>query len=227
MADLPAISLGLVFGFGQGVRHAFEPDHVVAVSTMMSRAAGVRARVGYAMAWGLGHAAILVVVGAVLMTLRAELPARLDAAFELAVALMLIALGARAVRHAIREARRDDAHVAHAAHAHGDAAHRGWRSLGPVAMGMIHGLAGSGALTALVVARLPSPLVGALFLALFGAGATIGMSLLAGAAGVPLERLVRTRWGMPALLGVTGGLSLLLGLVWIGPAAMRLATATG
>src|SRR5439155_20914744 len=92
MADLPAISLGLVFGFGQGVRHAFEPDHVVAVSTMMSRRTGVRARVGYAMAWGLGHAAILVVVGAVLMTLRAELPARLDAAFELAVALMLIAL---------------------------------------------------------------------------------------------------------------------------------------
>ena len=110
-------------------------------------------------------------------------------------------------------------------HARSDDARNGWRSLGPVAMGMIHGLAGSGALTALVVARLPSPLVGAIFLALFGAGATLGMSLLAGAAGVPLERLVRTRWGMPALLGVTGGLSLLLGLVWIGPAAMRLATA--
>jgi hypothetical protein len=58
---------------------------------------------------------------------------------------------------------------------------------------------------------------------LFGAGATLGMSLLAGAAGIPLGRLVRTRWGMPLLLGATGALSLLLGLAWMGPAVSRLA----
>ncbi len=208
--------LGLVFGFLQGLRHAFEPDHVVAVSTMISEQRSTRARIAYAAAWGVGHASMLVVVGAVLMLLRAELPPRIDAAFEVAVSLMLIALGSRAVRQAVREAApRPRAHV--------HASRRGWRALGPLAMGMVHGLAGSGALTALVVARLPSPAVGVVFMILFGLGATLGMALLAGAAGVPLARLLRTRWGIPALLGATGGLSLVLGLAWVGPAVARLA----
>jgi len=214
------ILLGLLFGLLQGVRHAFEPDHVVAVSTMIGGRATARARVAYAACWGLGHAAMLVAVGGVLMLLRRELPPRLDAAFEVLVSVMLIALGARALLHALREARPA------AAHDHGAGqAPRGWRSVGPVAMGMVHGLAGSGALTALVVARLPSPLAGLVFMVLFGAGATLGMALLAGAAGVPIAHLVRTRWGMPALLAATGSLSLLLGAAWIGPAALRLATA--
>lgn len=100
---------------------------------------------------------------------------------------------------------------------------RGYGAIGPLAMGMVHGLAGSGALTALVMARLPSPLLGVVFMTVFGLGATIGMSLLAGVAGVPLTRLLRTRWGMPALLAATGCLSLALGAAWIGPALARVA----
>jgi hypothetical protein len=212
--------LGLLFGLLQGLRHAFEPDHVVAISTMISEERSGRARVAYAALWGVGHATMLLFVGALLMFLRAELPPRVDAAFELAVAIMLIGLGCRALRGAVLESRttQDEPH----AHAYGRG--RGWRAIGPLAMGMVHGLAGSGALTALVVSRLPSPTVGVAFIVLFGAGATLGMSLLAGVAGVPLGRLLRTRWGMPALLGTTGGVSLALGLIWFVPAAMRLAT---
>jgi hypothetical protein len=215
--------LGLVFGLLQGLRHAFEPDHVVAISTMISEQRTMRYRVAYAAAWGVGHAAMLIVVGAILMLLRAELPARLDAGFELAVSLMLIGLGLRAVRQAVRQATSDRAVQPRT---HGFRSLRGWRSIGPLAMGMVHGLAGSGALTALVVARLPSPLVGVLFMALFGAGATLGMSLLAGLVGMPLARLLGTRWGMPAILGATGSLSLVLGLLWVAPAAVRLIAAT-
>jgi hypothetical protein len=91
---------------------------------------------------------------------------------------------------------------------------------------MVHGLAGSGALTALVVARLASPRLGILFMLLFGAGATLGMSLLAGVAGAPLAHLLRTRWGLPALLGTTGVLSLALGLAWFGPALVRVLAVT-
>ena len=90
-------------------------------------------------------------------------------------------------------------------------------------MGMVHGLAGSGALTALVMAQLPSPLVGVTFMLIFGAGATLGMSLLAGVAGVPLTRVMKTRHGMPILLGSTGSVSLVLGLSWIGAAVHRCA----
>jgi hypothetical protein len=92
-------------------------------------------------------------------------------------------------------------------------------------MGMVHGLAGSGALTALVVARLPSPLAGLIFMLVFGAGATLGMSLLAGAAGVPLSGLLRTRWGVPALLAATGSVSLVLGIAWLVPAVRHVTRA--
>ena len=211
--------LGLLFGLLQGLRHAFEPDHVVAVSTMISEQRSTGARVGYAAAWGIGHAAMLLLVGGFLLLLRAELPSRLDAAFELAVSLMLVGLGCRALRCAVRESKPRET----APHVHPHGVGRGWRAIGPLAVGMVHGLAGSGALTALVVARLPSPAAGVGFILLFGAGATIGMSLLAGVAGVPLGRLLGTRWGMPALLGATGGLSLVLGLTWLVPAALRFA----
>jgi hypothetical protein len=222
-AGSTTVVLGLVLGLLQGLRHAFEPDHVVALSTMISEERTARARVAYAVAWGAGHALMLIVVGAMLMALRAELPARVDAGFEVAVSLMLVGLGLRAVRQAVREARpHGPALTTSQAHAHASPPQRTWRTVGPLAMGMVHGLAGSGALTALVVARLPSPLIGMGFIALFGVGATVGMALLAGAVGVPLARLLQLRWGMPALLGTTGGLSLVLGLLWVAPAALKL-----
>jgi nickel/cobalt exporter len=201
--------LGLLFGLLQGIRHAFEPDHVIAVSTMMGEARTARARVAYAASWGLGHAAMLLLVGVILMFARAKLPARLDAIFELAVSLMLVGLGMRALLHSARGAHSES-------HLHEPPPV--WTTFGPVAMGMIHGLAGSGALTTLVVARLPSPGLGVVFMLFFGAGATLGMSALAGAAGAPLTHLLRRPWGMRALLGTTGAFSLCLGLVWLSPA---------
>jgi len=207
--------LSLLFGLLQGLRHAFEPDHVVALSTMISEQRSAARRIGYAAAWGLGHGAMLLLVGAALMLLRAQLPPKLDAAFELAVSLMLIGLGARAIFHAVAQVRTGPFQRT--------VAPNGWRSIGPLAMGMVHGLAGSGALTALVVARLPSVLSGVIFMLVFGAGATLGMSLLASAAGLPMGPVLRTRWGMPALLGTAGSISLALGLVWLAPAAMHLA----
>jgi len=67
------VLFALLLGLLQGVRHAFEPDHVVAVSTMISEQRTVRARVAYAMAWGIGHATMLLLVGGLLMLLRTEL----------------------------------------------------------------------------------------------------------------------------------------------------------
>lgn len=206
------ILFGLLFGFLQGLRHAFEPDHVIAVSTMLTEQRTTRERVGYASAWGAGHAGMLLLVGIVLLLLRGELPERLDALFELGVSVMLIGLGVRALRNVVRthQERRPTMR---------------WRALGPLAMGMVHGLAGSGALTALVMARLPSSFAAITFIVLFGVGATLGMSLLAGVAGAPLARLMRTRWGMPVLLATTGAISVALGLSWIGGAVLRLVRA--
>ena len=201
-----AVLVGLLLGFLQGMRHAFEPDHVVALSTMITDAKSAGRRVTYAALWGVGHGGTLLIVGVLLMAVRAQLPKRVDAIFEVAVSLMLIVLGARALIQITKRAVQDGA------------AHARWQPIGPLAMGTVHGLAGSGALTALVMARLPSLSLGVAFMLLFGAGGAMGMSLLAGAVGGPIKRVLRWRYGMGTLMATTGSVSLGLGALWLGPA---------
>src|SRR6476646_7531112 len=87
-----------------GVRHALDPDHLAAVSVLAADAPGPRRGALLGALWGVGHAAALLGTGVVLAALAAELPAALCDAFELAVAAMLILLGARAVHRAVRAA---------------------------------------------------------------------------------------------------------------------------
>src|SRR5215813_1231019 len=115
---LSSSSLGSLLG----MRHALEPDHLAAVSTLVTQE-----RSGYKAAllgawWGLGHTLALVVVGAVLVLLRAEMPPRVSDLFEFFVALMLVGLGVRAVYQAARQGvdgpvrRHHHGGVAHAHH---------------------------------------------------------------------------------------------------------------
>src|SRR5438034_11020743 len=96
---MPVLELMTSSGLGSllGMRHALEPDHLAAVSTLVT---GERS--GYKAAflgacWGLGHTLALLVCGVVLVVLRAEMPARVSDLFELGVALMLVGLGVRAM----------------------------------------------------------------------------------------------------------------------------------
>jgi high-affinity nickel permease len=73
-----AVLVGLFLGLFQGLRHAFEPDHVLALSTMIADTRTLGARIAYAAAWGLGHATTLLAVGAALMLGRSQLPPRMD-----------------------------------------------------------------------------------------------------------------------------------------------------
>lgn len=214
--------MGWLFGLAQGVRHAFEPDHLAAVSTMVAEQRSARASAFFAAMWGAGHALVLLAVGGALFVLRKEMPERAAHAFELVVAVMLVALGLRALRQAARAGRIGPP----VAHSHGAVPHhhvglvqhvhiRGWSvARRPLVIGIVHGLAGSGALTALVASSATSAASGLVFMALYGAGAMVGMALLAATVGVPLARAMRTRYGTTILLGVTGLFSLVLGLVW-------------
>lgn len=219
---MTSLVVGWLFGLAQGVRHAIEPDHLAAVSTVVAEQRSARASMFFAAAWGVGHALVLCVVGGVLFVARHEMPERLEHLFELGVAVMLVGLGLRAIRHAVRAGRGGAVtmhrHGAHT-HAHGASAPhvhlRGWTlARRPLLIGVVHGLAGSGALTALVASSFGSAASGLLFMALYGAGAAIGMALLAGVVGVPLARFMSTRWGSTILLGSTGAFSLVLGFVW-------------
>ena len=102
---MPVLEILTSSGLGSllGMRHALEPDHLAAVSTLVT---GERSNYKAALlgaCWGLGHTCSLLVAGVVLVVLRADMPARLADAFEFCVALMLIGLGLRAMYLAARQ----------------------------------------------------------------------------------------------------------------------------
>src|SRR5579871_6887129 len=118
---MPAFEIltGSALGTVLGMRHALEPDHLTAVSTLVT---GERSSLRAAMlgaSWGVGHTLSLVVVGAALVVMRAEMPAHVADAFELLVAVMLVVLGVRAIAMAVRQGPVGPAHVHH----HGDVVH--------------------------------------------------------------------------------------------------------
>jgi ABC-type nickel/cobalt efflux system permease component RcnA len=221
-----SLSTGLLLGVLLGMRHALEPDHLAAVSTLVTRQRDPRAGVVVGVLWGLGHTLSLLAVGVALQLMQTTLPVKLTSAFELAVAVMLIALGARSLQRSLRLG----AHGPHAHHHHGatvhaheghvDHVHVGQLTLArkPLLVGLVHGLAGSGALTALAFANMPTAHARFGFVALFGLGSIVGMAALTGLAGWPIAKLSRNERVSRSLVGATGAFSLVLGLFWVGEA---------
>ena len=180
--------------------------------------------------WGLGHTLSLLVVGAVLVVLRAEMTPRVSDAFELCVALMLVGLGvARRPSGGApgpgRPAARPSAR--HVVHSHpGVPAHvhvgRWTLARRPLLVGAIHGLAGSGALTALVLTTLPTTAARITYMSLFGLGSTLGMAALSGLLGWPLARLGAHHAVARGISLAVGCVSIGLGLIWGYPLMFRL-----
>lgn len=221
LTSLGALAVGALLG----VRHAFEPDHLTAVTTLVIQARSARRGALLGMMWGLGHTASLLVLGAIVLVTGAALPARTAAGFELAVAVMLIVLGARAVwngvrapahgrEHVHRHHEVEHAHAGPAQHLHVAGRVVVWR---PLVVGVVHGLAGTGALTALLFARLPDLAARMTYIALFGLGSVAGMAAATGLAGASLGRVVTRNRHRSVLAIVTGIGSIALGFVWALP----------
>lgn len=212
------ISTAVLFGFLLGVKHAMDADHVVAVTTIVSRSRGILRSAMVGLSWGIGHTVTLFVVGFGVLVFKLTIPDRLALSMEFAVGVMLILLGIPLIK---RLAQRTHGHW----HQHGDKRHfHGHahdkapshdhqhirRSL---LMGMVHGLAGSGALTILVLSTMSSVAQGLIFLLVFGIGSILGMLLFSGLIGLPFKftaRLsLRLNWWFQ---GVAGIISIVLGL---------------
>lgn len=209
MAGMDSALVILGFGFLLGLKHATEADHLVAVTTIVSEQRSIlRAGVVGAL-WGVGHTAALFAAGTLLILLRVTLPDAVRVALELCVALMIVLLGTRVLYLVLRR-RRDvhvhahthggrththlhfhgpsDAHAADDTHAVSHSRHRGFRGWRPVVVGAVHGLAGSAALTLLVlteVMRGGSRLLGFAYLLIFGVGSIGGMLLMSALIGLP------------------------------------------
>lgn len=215
---LGILGLGLVYG----LKHATEADHIVAVSTIVSehRKLGRAAIVGAL--WGAGHTASLVLVGTIVVALRVAIPERVATWLEFAVALMIIGLGVMAFRrassgrtnfHLHRHGHSNDSH-SHIHFHEAEAARESSSShshavvrigIKPAMVGAVHGLAGSAALTLLVLTQIGSPLVGLLYLAVFGIGSIVGMLLMSGLVGLPFVLSSRKLGGIHYRLQMLAG----------------------
>ncbi len=197
-----SLYIALALGFALGLKHATEADHLVAVTTIVSEQRSILRSAMVGVLWGVGHTAALALAGLLIIVLHVQVPARVAALFELAVAAMIVLLGARMLYllfrgrervhvHTHRHGADTHAHLhfhddaeAHAPaqpHPHDAAGHRGLTGWRPVLIGMVHGLAGAAALPLLVlteVMRGNAPAIGFAYLLIFGVGSIFGMLLM-------------------------------------------------
>jgi hypothetical protein len=184
---MPLLSI-LALGLFLGMRHATDADHVVAVTTIVSRERSVRAAAVVGALWGLGHCATLFVVGGALLLSRFVIPPHVGLGMEMAVALMLILLGGLNLTDALHriEHAAEPSSDRTRAHAGVGGSGRALRVVRPLVVGVIHGLAGSAAIALLVLTTIRETGSALGYLAVFGLGTVAGMMLLTAAMALPL-----------------------------------------
>jgi len=162
----------------------------------------------------LGHTLTLFTAGAFLVVIQAEMPAILAQALEVGVVLLLIGFGVRAIHQGARRVTKGPTHSHKKSKALSPFQVDRWTLARPLLVGAVHGLAGSGALTALVVTTLPSTVTRLAYLMLFGIGSTVGMVVLSGLIGWPIARLGAHHLCARTLSLTVGCVSTALGLFW-------------
>src|SRR5712675_1192178 len=229
MTDATMLTM-LGFGLVLGLRHALDPDHVAAVSTIVSESKSIRRSSLVGTFWGLGHTVSLLLAGIFVIALKFQISPRLALWMEFVVALMLIVLGARALWKSVRgfkvhvhQHSHDGTEHVHV-HVHRPEEqhrhrHRHLIKLGarPFVIGMVHGLAGSAALMILVLATLPSAIAGLIYIAVFGVGSVGGMLLMSSLISLPFVFTAKRFSAVGSgLQFVAGSASLAFGvfLVW-------------
>jgi ABC-type nickel/cobalt efflux system permease component RcnA len=188
--------LGIVgLGLFLGMRHSTDPDHVVAVSTIVSRERSVKQGAVIGMMWGFGHTLTIFIVGTAIILFNLTVPPRLGLSMEMAVAGMLIFLGilnlsgvTKRLMDRFSPRRGDDLAASAVESTRPSRLGRfGWFNLlRPLVIGLVHGLAGSAAVALLVLSMIHSPAWAIAYLVVFGLGTVAGMMLMTTVMAVPI-----------------------------------------
>jgi ABC-type nickel/cobalt efflux system permease component RcnA len=238
----------IALGFFLGMRHATDPDHVIAVTTIVSRQRSIRHAALIGILWGLGHTITIFLVGSAIILFGVVIPPKLGLTMELSVGLMLILLGVLNLAgftrwitetftpqspdapghphlhsHAHTHQQGDFVHAHphhHEPEKHGhaeDATPVGWmdrifgqlglyQAVRPLAVGLVHGLAGSAAVALLVLTTIRDPRWAIAYLLVFGLGTIAGMMLITAAIALPFKysqsRFARLNRGLAVASGI-------------------------
>jgi len=191
------IGLGLILG----MRHSTDADHVVAISTIVTRQRSIRSAALIGSIWGLGHTITIFIVGALIILFGVEIPPRLGLSMEFSVAIMLILLGVLNLSGILQKITTyfTPTNTGRAPASDGQPTTRMerwleqsvgrfglYQCLRPLIIGLIHGLAGSAAVALLVLSTIHNPAWATVYLLIFGIGTMIGMMCMTAAIAVPL-----------------------------------------
>lgn len=199
-------------GFFLGMRHATDPDHIVAVTTIVARQRSIRAAAFTGAMWAIGHTLTILVVGGAIILFGWVIPPRVGLSLELSVGLMLIVLGVMNLTSVVQTIR---ARVAPSPDSAASLNSLGTsRLVRPLIVGVVHGLAGSAAVALLVLAVIGRSTWSLLYLLVFGAGTIVGMMLVTAAVGIPFATQGSRFAQLHRTLRIaTGAISVVFGLV--------------
>ena len=197
----PALFIACV-GLVLGVRHSTDTDHVVAISTIVTRQRGVRGAALIGGLWGLGHTLTILVVGCLIILGGVVIPPRVGLSMEFSVGLMLILLGLLNLSGLMQkftawfQSRSSSAKQvldylvpspeASVPASVGNQSGAFFQCVRPLAIGLVHGLAGSAAVALLVLSTIHKPAWAIVYLVIFGAGTMLGMMCMTMAMSMPL-----------------------------------------
>ena len=216
----------LTLGFLIGMRHALEADHVAAVASLASGSKNIRETIFHGAVWGIGHTLSLMAIGSVVVLMNSSIPEELAHWLEFAVGVMLVLLGADVIRRMIRDrihfhfhkhASDSRAHLHahshrgesnHALSSH-DHKHNKGLTARVLAVGIMHGLAGSAALVLLVAGTITNSVTAIFYIILFGIGSIVGMAALSAVIAVPL------RYSAASMTWAHNGLQIIIGIATI------------
>jgi high-affinity nickel-transport protein len=194
----------LTLGFLLGMRHATDADHVMAVTAIVSRERTLRAAAPVGVLWGLGHTLTILLVGGAIVLFGVVIPPRLGLGMELLVAIMLVVLGGLNVGAVLRRIGR----AGDAASRAGDRETDGPApSMRPLVVGIVHGLAGSAAVSLLVLGAIRDAAWAVGYLLVFGAGTVVGMVVITTAFAIPVAAAAARFARIHRSLGVVTGLA--------------------
>ena len=176
----------IAIGFFLGMRHATDPDHVVAVTTIVSQQRSAKRAALIGIFWGLGHTLTIFLVGSAIILFNVVIPVRLGLAMEFSVSIMLIVLGGWNLASFLQAMPKPSEHGHAHPHSHDSLEDLSirikrrslYQLLRPLTVGIVHGLAGSAAVALLILATIRNARWAIAYLLVFGVGTIAGMMLI-------------------------------------------------